>query len=413
MIYTSDTFKPYSELITMLVALRKHDFVVINFDLAHRELVESLCEVCYSMGAKYVDLNVQSAIEHYSRAHFLNPKHSNFLPAYSISKYKEYLENDTCVISIRSPQSKAHERNINQDNLSKLMQNKRKALSFFSREILQDTFTWIVCACPTTEWAHNLFPDLSPKEGYKKLWTILQSILRLDHDDPGAIWKKQQENLIKRKKNLNAKQYQELHFVSEHTDLWVSLSPMSTWLGGAHTSKNNRYFQANVPTEEVYTTPDCRKVRGKVTVTRELEVLGMTVSGITFWFENGKIVDFKAKKGQNALENFFAADIRNSYMGEIALVDCDSPVWKSGLVFNNILLDENSGVHFALGSAYPSGYGIHDTSAYSSKSLLEIGCNVSENHFHIDFTFGSEDLTVYGISSNSEEAIILDGKFVL
>ncbi len=402
----------YADLILFLVAAEKNDTVLINADYEHAPLIHALTKQAYKKGVKHVDYKIASEVSTVYRARYSNEEHLTYMPESDLARLKECCEKQSCIISIRSPEEPALSAMAPSDALGVLHKTQREKCKFFHKAIISDALTWIVTAFPTRGWAKNVYPRLEAAEGVRKLWDVIKDILRLNEPCAISAWQQQQEILAKRSAYLDNKAYKALHFVGDDTDLSVALHKRSTWSRASHVAKNGKTFQANVPTEEVYTSPDCRHTNGTVRVQRPITIFGKTVRDIAYSFENGRVCDFSASENLDVLELFLKSHERNYYMGEIALVDTSSRVWKSGLLFNSILYDENAGVHFALGAAYTSGYGFSTKESPTDDELLAMGCNVSP--FHLDFTIGHEGLSVYGVlQSGVEEPIIKNGVFAI
>ena len=409
----SKEFEGYAQLLLHLTDVSEGDLVFLNANFESHPLVEYVIQHAYKRGAKYVELSIGSSKLDGLRAKYSKEKFLEYFPHSRIEVFKEYDAKKACVISIRSPEDPAVNQGVPASALKTLDSIKRDKLKFFHKSIVSDQLSWIVSAFPTTGWAKTVFPKLDPAQGVKKLWEELKVILRLDTPDPIKAWETQQKKILARRAYLNKKKYTGIHLIDKQdTDVFVALHERSNWIGAAHTSANGKYFQANVPTEEVYTSPDCRFSKGWVTVQRALPIFGKQVSGITMTFEDGKVVKAHAEVNDDMLQQYLNADPRNRYMGELALVDTESLIWKSGLLFNNILYDENAGVHFALGTAYTNGYGFSSSDDTSDeKMLLDMGCNVSQ--FHLDFTIGSDTMDVYGVCADgTEDPIIQQGRFI-
>ncbi len=415
MYYISEKeFEPYANIILHLVAVSKGDFVLINCELHHAPLVHALVRGAYEKGARYVHIQLKDIKTSIYRALYSSPEENlSFFSKGTVSLIKECCNEKACVISIRSTIDPDLSKDVSSRNLTLMQKTEREHLCFFKSAISKDEFSWIVVSFPSAGWAKNIFPHLPEKEGVRKLWDIIKPILKLDHNDPIAAWKQHQAKILKRREYLNQKNFIALHITSDTSDMTIALSQKSTWLGALHTSENGKLFQANLPTEEVYTSPDCRYTQGTVTVQRPITIFEKKIEGIQLSFSNGAVVDFKADKNEDMLECFLNADPRNRYLGEIALVDTHSPIWKSGLFFNDILYDENAGVHFALGFAYATGYGFKSTDTIPSpESLIEMGCNTC--NYHTDFTIGYEGLNVFGVTKdNKEEPLIQNGLFCI
>ncbi|HUJ74483.1 MAG TPA: aminopeptidase, partial [bacterium] len=201
-----------------------------------------------------------------------------------------------------------------------------------------------------------------------------------------------------------------LHFQGPGTDLRVALSPNARWLGGGDATPEGHAFMPNIPTEEVFTTPDFRGTEGPVTLTRRARIQGVVVEGAQLTFRAGRVTACTATRGAEALEKFLDTDPGARRLGEVALVDCSSPIWKSGKVFDSTLLDENATCHAALGSAYDLGY--EGADLLSEQEKTDRGFNTS--FVHEDLMIGSDEVSVTGSAASGRDVpLITRGKFVL
>ena len=256
----------------------------------------------------------------------------------------------------------------------------------------------------------DLFCGEADGDNISNFWDVLIPIFRLDKKNPTQAWKKHIAELRQRSKLLNEAELSWLHFKGPGTDLKVHLSPKSIWCGGGMTTVDNRYYLPNLPTEEVYTTPDFRKTEGRVSVTRPLKIFNQNVERAWFEFNEGKVVDYGAEKGKEVLKQYFKADPRAMFLGEVALVDVNSPIYRSGKVFDSILLDENAASHIALGRGIP--FAIQNGTTLAEDALEKLGCNNAL--LHTDFMIGTSDMNVTGRRfDGSYIDIIKAGRFVI
>jgi aminopeptidase len=231
----------------------------------------------------------------------------------------------------------------------------------------------------------------------------------VDEPDPVAAWSAHNANLRSRCDFLNGKAYAALHFQGPGTDLKVGLSDGHVWLGGSTEAQNGIVCNPNIPTEEVFTTPHRGRVEGIVRSTKPLSYQGTLIQDIAVRFEDGRIVDAKARTGDEVLRNVLETDEGASRLGEVALVPFSSPISKSGLLFYNTLFDENASSHIALGQAYSSC--IRGGTGMSPDELAARGANRSL--IHIDWMIGSDQVNVDGITADGRaERIMTQGEWV-
>jgi aminopeptidase len=231
----------------------------------------------------------------------------------------------------------------------------------------------------------------------------------LDQDDYLEAWTRHDAMLKQRSKCLNAMKVEELHFYGPGTDLRVRLSPLSRFAGGTELSATGIRFEPNIPTEECFTTPDWRGTEGRVRATRTVQINGKLIQGLEMRFERGRIVDFTAKTGAETFETYISSDEGARQLGEVALVGIDSPIYQSGLVFEEILFDENAACHIAVGSAYK--FCLEGSASMNQEELQAIGCN--ESSVHTDIMISSEEVNVRAkLRDGSEKDLLVRGSFV-
>jgi len=266
------------------------------------------------------------------------------------------------------------------------------------------TTNWCVVPWATVEWARVVHPGLDDDAALAKLWEQLVYVLRLDADDAAAAWRDRVGELHAAGKRLDAAGLDSLRFEGPGTDLTVGLLPTSHFAGDApgSTTIDGVVFNPNLPTEEVFTTPDPTRTEGVVTATKPLDIDGTVVRGLRVRFEGGRAVHIDADENADALRARVAKDDGAARLGEVALVDREGRIGKTGTVFFNTLLDENAASHIALGNAYAAPVGPEDRD------------RINESAIHIDFMIGSDDVAVTGKSRDGRDVPVLrDGKWQL
>jgi aminopeptidase len=256
---------------------------------------------------------------------------------------------------------------------------------------------WTIVPFPTPGWAQTVHPDLAPDEAVQKLTDQLAHILRLDEDDPSAAWQARGDELTGIAERLGAKQFDALQFRGPGTDLKVGLFPSSIFLAARMKNALDVEHYANLPSEEVFSTPDPARTEGTVTATKPLDVAGSLIEGLKVRFEGGRAVEIDADTGADVLRGRAAKDEGAARLGEVALVDKAGRIAESGSVFFNTLLDENAASHIAIGNGYPNGVGDSDRDA------------INESQIHIDFMIGSPEVDVFGLDAQGNETPVLIG----
>jgi aminopeptidase len=281
----------------------------------------------------------------------------------------------------------------------------RTALELITRHEIN----WTIVASASPAWAAAMFPEDAPDEALTKLWNAIFATSRVDGDDPVGAWKEHDANLHKRAAYLNEKRYSALQYKGPGTDFRLGLADDHLWLGGGTTAGNGFYCIPNLPTEEVFTTPHKGRADGTVTASKPLSYQGTMIEGIQVRFAEGRIIEARARRGQEVLENLISTDDGARRLGEVALVPHSSPIAQSGLLFFNTLFDENAASHIALGQAYTSC--LRDGDKLTPEQLAAKGAN--ESLIHVDWMIGSDKLDIDGITaSNSTEPLMRRGEWV-
>ena len=261
------------------------------------------------------------------------------------------------------------------------------------------TTNWCVVPWATDAWAAQVHPGLEPEAALGRLWEELVFVLRLDEDDPAAAWKTRFRQLHEAGLKLDAARFDAIRFEGPGTDLTVGLFPTSRFAGEAPgaTTIDGVNFNPNLPTEEVFTTPDPSRTEGVVTATKPLDLGGTVVENLRVRFEGGRAVQVDADTGAEALRARIAKDDGAARLGELALVDREGRIGKTGTVFFNTLLDENAASHLAFGNAYAIGVGEDDVA------------RINESSIHLDFMVGADEVDVTGITADGRSVPVLRG----
>jgi len=281
----------------------------------------------------------------------------------------------------------------------------RPALELITRHAIN----WTIVASATPAWAASMFPEDAPEVALEKLWDAIFQTTRINTEDPVAAWKTHDAGLQKRAALLNEKRYSALRYRGPGTDFTLGLADDHLWLGGGTTAGNGLYCIPNMPTEEVFTTPHKDRADGTVTATKPLSHQGTMIEGIHVRFENGRIVEARASRGQDVLQRLIDTDDGARRLGEVALVPHSSPIAASGMLFLNTLFDENAASHIALGQAYSSC--LRNGDKLTPEELAAKGAN--DSLIHVDWMIGSGELDIDGITAaDVAEPLMRKGEWV-
>ena len=298
---------------------------------------------------------------------------------------------------------------VDPDRLRRSRAASGRAMKHFRDMTGGNRVTWSVAAVPCPAWAKKVFPDLSEEDAMRRLWEEILRCARADRGDAAARWHAHVETLREHLAVLNGYDFRSLHYQNAlGTDLTVELPEGHYWAGGTETQVGSGVrFSPNIPTEEIFTLPKRDGVNGVVVSSKPLSLHGNIIETFRFTLREGKIVARSAEKGEAVLRGATQTDEGASYLGEVSLVPCDSPISASGVLFYDTLFDENASCHFAFGSAYPCISGAEDM---DEAALLSRGVN--QSIIHVDFMIGTPDLSIVGTTRGGREVpVFVDGKF--
>ena len=395
----NEILKKYATLaVKMGVNLQEHDTLVVSAPIECSEFAREIAEAAYVSGAKdvvvhYNDQKLQKINLNNSSVETLSE-----IPNWSSESYNYYARNGANFISISSSDPDAF-KGIPMEKIAAFQKAKQLALKEYYEKAMSNKVRWCVLSVPSEAWASKVFPELSTEDAMEKLWEVIFKVVRVDKEDPIEAWVTHNKNLNEKISFLNKNAFKSLHYKNNKgTDLTVELPKGHIWLGGGEESSSGIEFNANMPTEEVFTLPKRNGVNGTVVSSKPLSYGGNLINNFSLTFKDGKVVDFTAEEGADALKKLLDNDEGSKYLGEVALVPFDSPISNSGIVFYNTLFDENAACHFAFGNAYPSC--LVGGTEMNDEELAKNEVNTSLTH--VDFMVGTEDLDIVGITENND-----------
>lgn len=368
----------------------------VSADVTQVQLVRHVVRCAYEAGASNV--HVQWSDEVVGRMHY------DYKPAESFSEFPEWramLLNGTAkrgaaalFITSEDPQIMA---GVDQQKLTNWVIASNKACRDWRDGMDFGKNVWCIIGAASPAWARQVFPELPEDEAVAKLWDAILHTARCDGEDPAAAWSDHEKSFHERKDWLNGQHFDALHYSNGlGTDITIGLTERHVWEGGGEVTVDGRFFFPNMPTEEIFTTPDRRRVEGTVVSSMPLNHDGALVEGIRITFKEGRAVEYSAEKGGEVLAQIVETDEGSHFLGEVALVPVTSPIKQTGILFLNTLFDENASCHFALGMGFPECY--EDGRQMSKEELLQVGVNDSATH--VDFMLGTEDLSIDGIKAD-------------
>ncbi len=391
--------REYARLIVRVGAnVQKGQEVLIHADLDQPEFVQMVVEEAYKAKAKLVTVqwNYQPLQKLHTR--YQTVKTLGEVPQWQQARQQHYCDRLPCIIHLISEDPDGL-KGVRMDKLAKARKLSYPILKPYidDREGKQQ---WTIAAVPGIAWAKKVFPGMRANQAVEKLWEAILSTSRVN-DDPVKAWQAHNADLKSRCDYLNSLGIESLHYTADNgTDLTVGMIPQARFCGGGETSRQGVYYNPNIPTEECFISPMKGKAEGIVYSTKPLSYQGQLIENFYMKFENGKVVEAKAEKGEELLNTLLSMDEGAAYLGECALVPQCSPISQSGLLFYNTLFDENAACHLAVGMGFADTIeGHHELTLEQCRQL-----GINDSMIHEDFMIGCDSMSI--------DATCADGKVV-
>lgn len=382
--------------------------LMIHLDLKeHMPFALKIKERAESLGISDVCLDVCDLYEYHDYLKKTNLEGIDDNPLLNRSNWDLYAKKGGALLFINSDIPGLMS-DIEIEKQNKATKIREKNCTYYRSNITKYTFPWTIVAMPNLAWANSVFPNDS--NAYQKLYLKIMEMCMLTEVDPILAWN---EFILKSnyyKEKLNDLKITELHYQNGlGTDLHIFKNADASWINLDKTDQSGHTMIANMPSYEIFTSPDCRYTKGIVYSSRPLIFRGVVIDQFWLKFSDGKVVDFDAKIGKEALADLIYHHENANLLGEIALVECNSPIARTNLVFNTTLFDENASSHLALGQAYHLP--INGAEKMSKEELDKIGLNSSP--VHVDFMIGTEDMNIEAETQYGRKLIFKQGRFYL
>ena len=390
--------RSYAELIVKKgVNVQTGQRVVVTADIKTAAFARIVAEAAYDAGAAHVYVNWSD--EATSKMTYMLADHETFkyIDPWRVEFYRYYDDINACYIFIGSddPDLLA---DVEPERIKEASKSTGVAFYDHDKAISANHIRWTYVNAPSGAWARKLFPDISEEKAVDMLWEKVLEASRVG-DNPLAEWDAHDKTFKEKLNFLNSAGLKALHFTNSlGTDIRLELPNGHYWEGGSNRAKDGLAFFPNIPTEEVYTLPDCHSVNGRVVASMPLTYSGVTIENFELTFVDGKVVAHRAEKNGATLAGILELDEGARMLGEVALVPHDSPISRMKMLFYSSLFDENASCHLALGNAYPM---IKDFDKLSEKDVTRLGVNDSITH--IDFMFGTADLQITGTTADGKK----------
>ncbi|HWF35857.1 MAG TPA: aminopeptidase [Solirubrobacteraceae bacterium] len=388
-----ETIRSLAELVVRLGAnVQPGQILALSSEPGKEDLARAVADVAYEAQAKFVDLTVFDV--HVKRSRLLHAAEDtlDFVPPWYGARMRALGEHRCARIALTGTAAPHALDGIDPTRVGRdILPATREGMELLNAR----STNWSAVPCPTPAWAKLVHPDLAEADALALLWRQVARVCRLDEPDPAAAWVARLDALEASAARLTEGRFDALRFQGPGTDLTIGLLPSSRWIGARLTTAEGIVHAPNLPTEEVFTSPDPGRVDGVVRSTKPLFVAGGLIEGIRMRFEGGRAVEIDADRGAETVRALAARDSGAARLGEVALVDRESRIGALDTVFYDTLLDENAASHIALGQGFEFTVDESDHGA------------VNRSQIHLDFMIGGDDVAVTGITADGEEVPVL------
>jgi aminopeptidase len=368
--------------------------VAVSSEIGKEPLTRAIAACAYRHGARYVDVVYGDPYVRRARIEHGSDEALDTVPSWVGERILALGEQRCARIALTGPSVPGL---LDDLDPARAGRDRSQSLREAGQVINDRTTNWTIGPCPTPGWAALAHPDLEPAAALAKLWEEIAHVCRLDEPDPVAAWRERMQTLTVAAQRLTDARFDALHLHGPGTDLTVGLLPSSTWMSAAFSTVDGLEHLPNLPTEEVFTTPDPARVDGLVTATKPLQLGDTTIAGLAVRFEGGRAVRIEAAQGAGALQAMVERDEGATRLGELALVDGAGRIGPLGTVFYDTLLDENAASHVALGQGFEFAVDGAD------------GERINTSEIHIDFMVGGPEVDVTGVTADGRRVPVLRG----
>jgi aminopeptidase len=366
--------------------------VIVIAALGQEALARRIVELVYGAGAVFVDMVYRDPYVQRARLEHGVDEALGYEPEWVVERVRQHGLQQGATIALSGPVAPGLLDGIDPDRIGR---DRPPGQKQSTENMTQSRNNWTIVPCPTEGWATLVHPEMDPPAGLDRLWEEIAVVCRLDTGDPVAAWTSRMGDLVRAGDALTERHFDAMHLEGPGTDLRVGLLPTSTWRGGGLTTAWGLRHQPNLPTEEVFTTPDPERVDGVVRATKPRELSGTIVRDLEVRFEGGRVTSIEAADNGPVLKAYAERDEGAGRLGELALVDGEGRIGPLETVFYDTLLDENAASHIALGQGFDWAVGDGDRD------------RINRSEIHVDFMIGSPEVEVTGITAAGERVPVL------
>jgi aminopeptidase len=389
------TLERLADLVVGFAAnVQEGQIVAIGAELGKEEMVRALASSAYRHGARFVDVTYLDL--HVKRARILHAREEylDFVPSWFGERLLALGDQRCARIGLTGP---ADPHVLEGLDPARAGRDQFPFLKETGRIVDERTTNWTALPCPTRAWARLVHPELDDDAALARLCEQLLHVCRLDEPDPIASWRERQQVLVDAAQRLSERRFDALRYTGSGTDLTVGLLGTSTWQAAAFETVDGLRHMPNLPSEEIFTSPDPERTQGVVRSTKPLVLAGTIIRGLEVEFDRGRAVRIDADENAEVLRGYAARDDGAARLGEVALVDGQGRIGALDTVFFDTLLDENAASHIALGASFAFVAGEEDRARLNSSAI------------HVDFMVGGDGVDVFGVTPQGDEVPVLVG----
>ena len=400
--------KKYAKLIARVgTNVQKGQKVIVYSEAELYEFTPLVVDECYKAGASCV--SVEWRCQPITKLSYKNRtlKSLSEVPEWQKAKMQLMTEELPCRIHLIGEDPDGI-KGVNVDKLQKANIAVSKVMKPY-RDKIENRHQWTIAAVPTVAWAKKVFPNDRKSVAVEKLWAqILASVRVTEDNDPAAAWEAHNKTFAEKSRFLNDCKFDTIEYKSSNgTNFKVGLMPQGVWHGGCDKTLSGTVFNPNLPTEEIFTSPMKGKAEGRVVSTKPLSYQGHIINNFHIDFKDGKAVAWKAEEGEELLGKMLTTDEGASYIGELALIPCNSPINNSGVLFYETLFDENASCHIAMGMGFADC--VENFENLTLDQCRELGLN--DSVIHVDFMVGAPDMRITGYKNGKATPIFINGEW--
>ena len=391
-------------LLETCLKIEKNQPLFISFNIERLDFVRVVAKVAYTLGVTDIYFDMSDPYLKHDALLSLEVEDLKKLTFWNKEIWNEYARKHAAFLMLAS-ETPGLMKDVDPKKISEMIRYSMETRKEFEEFRDKSELAWCIAAVPTKAWADELFEK--NENSVELLWNEIFKICSIDKENPVEIWNEKLNKLKLRAKKLNEKNFKTLIYKDNRTNFKIDLDKNHLWASGCELINNKKEVLVNFPTEEVFTSPDCRSAEGIVFSSKPLEYQGVIIDNFSIEFKEGKVVQVKAEKGEDTLKEMINICENADMLGEVALVEFNSPISQTNRVFLETLYDENAACHLALGDSFTECINVNE-----SKEDLFKNYNMNKCDSHVDFMIGTKDLNIKGITHDNKEIdIFVNGNF--